>query len=41
VRLFLKAIRIKNPLDKNLYLLRKMGFDERVFTNSNRIIFPH
>ncbi len=41
MRLFLKAIRIKNPLDKNLYLLRKRGFDERVFTNANRIIFPH
>ena len=41
VRLFLKAVRIKNPLDKNLYLLGKMGFDEGVFTNANRIIFPH
>jgi hypothetical protein len=33
----LKTLRMKNPLDKNLVLLREMGFDESVFTNATRL----
>lgn len=36
--IFLKAFFTKNPLDKNFYLLRKMGFDSSVFSNWQKII---
>lgn len=35
--IFLKAVFTKNPLDKNYYLLKKMGFNENVFTNASDI----
>ncbi len=38
IRIFLKAVFTKNPLDKNYYLLKKMGFDKEVFLNANSIL---
>ena len=38
IRLTLKAFSIRNPLDKNYYLLKKMGFSPSVFTNASNLL---
>jgi predicted TIM-barrel fold metal-dependent hydrolase len=37
ISLTFKAFSIKNPLDKNYFAIKKMGFDEKVFTNSSEL----
>ena len=32
-----KMIHLKNPLDKNYHLIRKMGFDDSIFTNAQKL----
>lgn len=34
IRLAIKAFSIKNPIDKNYFIIKKMGFDKKVFTNA-------
>ena len=34
IRLTMKAFSIRNPLDKNYFILKKMGFDTDVFKNA-------
>jgi hypothetical protein len=36
--IFLKAVFTKNPLDKNYYLLKKMGFEKEIFSNASSIL---
>jgi predicted TIM-barrel fold metal-dependent hydrolase len=37
LRFLFKLMRLKNPLDKNVMLIREMGFDACVFTNAQRL----
>ena len=37
LRFILKVIALKNPLDKNFYLIREMGFRDCVFENAGRL----
>jgi predicted TIM-barrel fold metal-dependent hydrolase len=37
IRFFISAIQIKNPLDKNHFLISKMGFDPVIFKTANRL----
>ncbi len=38
IRLTLKALSIRNPLDKNYFVLEKMGFSNQVFNNVNYLL---
>ena len=38
IRLTIKAFSIRNPLDKNYFILKKMGFDEQVFYSANSLL---
>ena len=37
IKLTFKALSISNPIDKNYFLIKKMGFGEDVFTNGSRL----
>ncbi len=38
IRLALKAFSIRNPLDKNYFIIKKMGFDKQVFYNASYLL---
>jgi mannonate dehydratase len=37
LKFLIKAIQIKNPLDKNYFLISKMGFDQVIFQTANKL----
>ena len=38
IKLTFEAFSIRNPLDKNYYLLKKMGFDSQIFKNNSKLL---
>ncbi len=37
IRSALKALSVRNPIDKNYFIIKKMGFDEAVFTKASEL----
>jgi hypothetical protein len=38
IKIFFKALFTSNPLDKNSYLIEKMGFSRKVFLNAQNVL---